>query len=91
MNNLEFGSENVEKKGHPAIVVAHLGFRVSALFIYMFGGVNCLSFFSDSICPLDLLDDFCDIICLHSSMSSHRLLDCEGELLFLSCKIISTF
>ena len=39
MNNLEFGSENVEKKGHPGVVVAHLGFRVSALFIYMFGGV----------------------------------------------------
>lgn len=44
MNNLEFGSENVEKKGHPGVVVAHLGFRVSALFIYMFGGIFSMSF-----------------------------------------------
>ena len=40
MDPLEFGAEEVQKKGSPMIVATHVGFRGLALFIYWFGSVS---------------------------------------------------
>ena len=42
MDPLEFGSEDQVKKGHPAIVATHVGFRGAAIFLYMFGSVGII-------------------------------------------------
>jgi len=44
MDPLEFGSEDQVKKGHPAIVATHVGFRGAAIFLYMFGSIFTSSF-----------------------------------------------
>jgi len=44
MDPLEFGAEEVQKKGSPMIVATHVGFRGLALFIYWFGSIFSGSF-----------------------------------------------